>query len=179
MKEIITLMMKLMTILDGGVSLLPHFLRILQKQVMWWMKDILTIFFHLRKIITRRCQVLLMPKKKDCISFNELLVSKPLQESHNRAKLIEISFANQVKPLSLHAMNINNKEHWIGYSQSHIVTSNEYIGRMWQKAMGKETSNDENKWNNFKKVVDLLIVVEHSIQRNFEQSNWQCWIVWL
>jgi hypothetical protein len=111
MKEIITLMMKLMTILDGGVSLLPHFLRILQKQVMWWMKDILTIFFHLRKIITRRCQVLLMPKKKDCISFNELLVSKPLQESHNRAKLIEISFANQVKPLSLHAMNINNKEH--------------------------------------------------------------------
>jgi hypothetical protein len=84
-----------------------------------------------------------------------------------------------VKPLSLHAMNINNKEHWIGYSQSHIVTSNEYIGRMWQKAMGKETSNDENKWNNFKKVVDLLIVVEHSIQRNFEQSNWQCWIVWL
>jgi hypothetical protein len=67
-------------------------------------------------------------KKKDCISFNELLVSKPLQESHNRAKLIEISFANQVKPLSLHARNINNKEHLVGYSQSHIVTSNEYIG---------------------------------------------------
>jgi hypothetical protein len=27
------------------------------------------------------------------------------------------------------------------------VTSNEYIGRVWQKAMGKETSNQENKWN--------------------------------
>jgi hypothetical protein len=68
-----------------------------------------------------------MPKKEDCISFNELLVSKPLQESHNKAKLIEISFANQVKPLNLHAKNINNKEHLVGHSQSHIVTSNEYI----------------------------------------------------
>jgi hypothetical protein len=77
-----------------------------------------------------RCQGLLMPKKKDCISFNELLFSKPLQQSHNRAKLIETSFANQVKPLSLHARNINNNEHLVGYSESHIVTSNEYIGRV-------------------------------------------------
>jgi hypothetical protein len=44
MKKIITLIMKLMTILDGEISLLPHFLGILQNQVMWWMKEILTIF---------------------------------------------------------------------------------------------------------------------------------------
>jgi hypothetical protein len=67
-----------------------------------------------------RCQGLLMPRNKDCISLNELLVSKPLQESHNRAKLIEISFANQMKPLSLHVRNINNKEHLIGYSHCDI-----------------------------------------------------------
>jgi hypothetical protein len=40
-----------MTILDGEISLLPHFLGILQKQVMWWIKEILTIFFNLKKIL--------------------------------------------------------------------------------------------------------------------------------
>jgi hypothetical protein len=44
-------MMKLMTILDWGINLLPHFLGILQKQVTWWMKEVLTIFFHLEKIL--------------------------------------------------------------------------------------------------------------------------------
>jgi len=48
MKKIITLIMKLMTILDGEISLLPHFLGILQNQVMWWMKEILIIFFNLK-----------------------------------------------------------------------------------------------------------------------------------
>lgn len=129
MKEIITLMMKLLTVLDGGINLLPHFLGILQKSYMVDERDF-NYFLSLEKIyIMEICQGLLMPKKKNCISFNELLDTKPLQESHDRAKLIEISFANQVKPLSLHARNINNKEHVIGYLQSHIVTSNEYTRR--------------------------------------------------